>query len=1019
MKRKLGWFSLIIVLFVLQISMIGVLIFAYGKMEKLDNAQTNLQELLHSLSVVNISIQSLLIDEYIENRYEEWQDSRVSFEEKFIKLSQLPTIIDIKSTHVDFAEMEQTIYALWEINKEDAKLIENDLLVLFESGNLEEFDTLQSFKSRTGTKITLLIENIRSFQVVRTTMEAIFLELTNILNIELKDKKQNIQYLGIISSLLLLVAIFMIALSRSLTFIKEKELVDLQNNELQRLNKIKDSFLTNTSHELRTPLGGIIGLSETLSEGIGGPVTPAQKGDLKMITQAGKRLSYLINDILDFSKMKNQDIEIVFLAVDMYSIADIVLKLSKPLIKSKNVTFNNKINPEFSTVMADENRVQQILYNLVGNAIKFTESGNIEISAKDIGNTLEISVKDTGIGISEENLDSVFESFEQIDSSTERLYGGTGLGLAITKQLIELHGGSIRVESILGKGTTFFFTLLKSKKNAEKTPTSSTIMNSIVFEDPDEIVKENSYSSKDDTAKNSLFKILIVDDDPINVKMIINYLSLENYSCIGAESGQEALELIQKYGNPNLILLDVMMPKMSGFDVCQILRKKYTANELPIILLTAKNLITDFVQGFSVGANDYITKPFSKYELLARISSQLQLSQNHNSLLQTKILEGKLQQANKMEALGLLAGGIAHDFNNLLTAIMNSSQLLLSPKRNLDDKSKRYVDLIIQTSSRAADLTTKLLTFGGNRVFNKSNIDLNKLLEDVISILSRSLDKRIKISIHNESDFNIVNGDFSALQNIFINLGINSSHAMSDCGNIEITVQNTVLDKGYCQNSLFELEEGEYCRITIKDDGIGIPEGIIDKIFDPFFTTKQKGKGTGLGLASAYTTITEHHGSISVYSKEKSGTMFTILLPCAESRTVEKKTYHKAVIGSGNILVVDDEELIRITVNDMLKELGYNVITAKDGHEAINIFSSKHSEIDLVLMDMVMPNVNGRDAFFKMKEIDDNSRIIISSGFTDNINCTDLKGFGLSGYLAKPYRIDELSKLIYDVIHEK
>lgn len=379
-------------------------------------------------------------------------------------------------------------------------------------------------------------------------------------------------------------------------------------------------------------------------------------------------------------------------------------------------------------------------------------------------------------------------------------------------------------------------------------------------------------------------------------------------------------------------------------------------------------------------------------------------------------LEEKLQQANKMEALGLLAGGIAHDFNNLLTAIISASQLLLLPKRGLDEKSKSYVELIIEISSRAADLTAKLLTFAGKSIYNKSNVDFIKILEDSISILKRTLDKNINISLHNETKLKAIYGDSSALQNIFINLGINSSHVLMDGGKIELTIQDTFLDKEYCQNSSFYIEEGQFFKITIKDTGSGIPDEIIHKIFDPFFTTKKMGKGTGLGLASVYATVLEHNGAITVYSKKNLGTIFTILLPCSQKDIKTNNQDLNVIKGVGKILLVDDEEIIRITTKQILIELGYSVITAKDGKEALEIFKKNHSTIDVVLMDLIMPNMSGRDAFFEMKKIDKESRIILSSGFTDNIKLSDLTNYGLSGYISKPYRVDDLSKTIMEVI---
>ncbi|MGK7914070.1 MAG: ATP-binding protein, partial [Prochloraceae cyanobacterium] len=245
------------------------------------------------------------------------------------------------------------------------------------------------------------------------------------------------------------------------------------NASLQRLDRLKDEFLANTSHELRTPLNGIIGIAESLLDGASGTLSAPVRSNLVAISASGKRLANLVNDILDFSQLKHKEIKLQLRAVGVREITEIVLTATRPLIGNKNLQLKNNISADLPPVLADENRLQQILYNLVGNAIKFTDRGRVEVSAqlvtqdgeKNRGNDnrksdyLTISVQDTGIGIPEDRLDRIFTSIEQADGSTARVYGGTGLGLAITKKLVELHGGRIRVESTLGVGSRFTFEL--------------------------------------------------------------------------------------------------------------------------------------------------------------------------------------------------------------------------------------------------------------------------------------------------------------------------------------------------------------------------------------------------------------------------------------------------------------------------------------------------------------------------------------------------------------------------------
>lgn len=400
---------------------------------------------------------------------------------------------------------------------------------------------------------------------------------------------------------------------------------------LKQVDALKDQFLANTSHELRTPLSGIIGLSESLKDGAAGKLTPKAIEDLEMISNSGKRLSHLVNDILDFSKLKNQDLVLSSRAIDVYAVTDVVLKLSKPLLQGKKLNLINTIPKDVVLVEADENRLQQILYNLIGNAIKFTETGKVEIKAVEKGDMLAISIADTGIGIPKDKFQNIFKSFEQADGSIQREYGGTGLGLSVSKQLVELHGGTVHVDSEVGAGSTFTFTLPISDKTRKDLAEQNNLTEDRIPELQPDIKKSNVVSQEKSQSKIGIAKVLIVDDEPVNRRVLENHLAVGGYNTISAKNGHEALELLENGEEFNIVLLDVMMPGMSGYEVCEHIRKKYLFSELPIVLLTAKNRVRDLVAGFNVGANDYLTKPFSKNELLARIKAHLDMNGIHKA----------------------------------------------------------------------------------------------------------------------------------------------------------------------------------------------------------------------------------------------------------------------------------------------------------------------------------------------------------------------------------------------------
>jgi len=401
------------------------------------------------------------------------------------------------------------------------------------------------------------------------------------------------------------------------------------NERLRQIDKLKDDFLANTSHELRTPLNGIIGLAESLLDAPGENFSEKTRANLAMVIASGRRLASLVNDILDFSKLKRQDLQIQKKPIDMRVLTDLVLKFNEPLLGKKNLLLKNEIAPNTPPVEGDENRLQQIMHNLIGNAVKFTPAGAVTISARENNGMVAIAIADTGIGIPQDKFDRIFQSFEQAEASIAREYSGTGLGLAITKQLVELHGGEISVESEVGKGSTFTFTLPKSEAAPSEVVQSDILKSEVARVRQVEQVAPTSIlksieGKSGQVAGNGEFKILVVDDEPINQQVLANHLTLANYEFIQAFNGEEALKAMdgKKF---DLVLLDIMMPRMSGYEVCQRLRQQYLPAELPVIMVTAKDQVSDLLEGLSSGANDYIAKPFSKDELLARLKTHLNL----------------------------------------------------------------------------------------------------------------------------------------------------------------------------------------------------------------------------------------------------------------------------------------------------------------------------------------------------------------------------------------------------------
>ncbi len=380
-------------------------------------------------------------------------------------------------------------------------------------------------------------------------------------------------------------------------------------------------------------------------------------------------------------------------------------------------------------------------------------------------------------------------------------------------------------------------------------------------------------------------------------------------------------------------------------------------------------------------------------------------------------LTDQLHQSQKMDAIGQLAGGVAHDFNNLIGGITGSAQLL-QYSDNLSEKQKNYIAMILTAAERAGNLTKKLLKFSRSGAKVSSAVDCVKVINDTVEILQHTIDRNITISVENSAKQTSVIGDDTLLQNALMNLGINASQAMPQGGSLTFSLENINLDENYCELSAFAIRPGGYVQIAVRDTGCGMPPEVLTHVFEPFFTTKEQGKGTGLGLSIVYGTVQEHGGEITVKSEPGAGTVFYINLPVTEEPAADDKYSDKLTSGSGTVLLIDDDELIRITARDLLESLGYTVLLAVNGEEGVKIFSEKKELVDLVILDMIMPVMGGRDTFEKLRAIDPAVTVLIASGFAREENMMVLKEQGISGFIQKPFRLAELAEKVHDAMKQ-
>ncbi|MDC7221185.1 MAG: response regulator [Spirochaetales bacterium] len=377
----------------------------------------------------------------------------------------------------------------------------------------------------------------------------------------------------------------------------------------------------------------------------------------------------------------------------------------------------------------------------------------------------------------------------------------------------------------------------------------------------------------------------------------------------------------------------------------------------------------------------------------------------------------QMGQVQKMDVVGQLAGGIAHDFNNMLGGILGAAELL-KKRVTGDDKALEYSDIIINATGRAAELTQELVSFATKQRSSSTFLDMHRIIEEGVKILKGTADPRVEIVLELNSPDSIVGGNQSQLQNIIMNIGTNAFHSMPAGGRFVIETSRFSADEDFCHKCPHSLKPGEYLRMDFSDTGCGIPPHLIKKIFEPFFTTKDKMKSSGLGLAAVYGIVKQHGGCIDVESTVARGSKFSVVLPLEEGQESAGMGSSDLIHGKGMVMVVDDEFVMRMTAKNILEELGYTVTLVENGRDAVNLFRAYGSNFDAVILDMVMPIMDGQECFEELIQIDPSVKVLLSTGLTGGDVIEEMKKKGLKGFISKPYLSYELSHRVYKIINE-
>ena len=518
---------------------------------------------------------------------------------------------------------------------------------------------------------------------------------------------QDLTVLGIVADSLA------VALQNAMLYEEQKRTAE----RLRELDRLKTQFIANMSHELRTPLNSIIGFSRVILKGIDGPLTEAQRQDLTAIHNAGQHLLGLINDILDLSKIEAGRMELQFSEVDMREIIRGVMSTAVGLTRDKPIELRQEVPEDLPPVWADPQRARQVLLNLVSNAVKFTDQGFIAVRAWADESFVTIAVQDTGIGIPKEKQEEIFQEFTQVESGTTRRYGGTGLGLAIARRLVELMGGRIWVESEVGKGSTFFFTLPRARPRLAGEPRPGWPV------------------------------ILCIDDDPGVITLYRRYLEKHGFEVVGLTDPREALETARRL-RPDAITLDIMMPQQDGWTVLQELKADPQTRAIPVIICS---ILDERGQGFSLGAAEYLVKPFTEEELLEAIQRVdgrprplkvlvIDDSEGDRQLIR-RVLENAggyhvLEAANGPEGVAL-ARRERPDLV-ILDLMMPEMDGFAVVEALREDPSTRSLPILVLTAKALTEEDRRRLNGRIERLLQKAGADPEALLAEILEVVRRA-----------------------------------------------------------------------------------------------------------------------------------------------------------------------------------------------------------------------------------------------------------------------------------------
>jgi signal transduction histidine kinase len=847
---------------------------------------------------------------------------------------------------------------------------------------------------------------------------------------------------------------------------------------LAEIDRAKTAFFSNVSHEFRTPLTLILGpLEDELAE-CDSSLPLARRERLATAHRNSLRLMKLVNSLLDFARIEAGRVEANYEPTDLARFTAELASVFRSAVEKGGLALTVECPPLAQPIYVDRDMWEKIVLNLLSNAFKHTFEGGICVRLRGDAEQVELSVQDSGVGIPQGELPHLFDRFHRVKGAKSRSHEGSGIGLALVQELVRIHDGKVRVRSEEGRGSEFLVSLkvghshLPSERLAVHHAHASPARRATAYVEEAlhwisntpsaieslphglESPSEPAPSRQGDAHVLSRPRILWADDNA-DMRNYVGRLLATHYEVTAVSDGAQALTAARA-APPELILTDVMMPVLDGFGLLRELRADERTRTIPIILLSARAGEESAVEGLQAGADDYLVKPFSARELLARVRTHLELAQLRREwtvalerqvrertaeLFQTcrdlevevterkqaerKLLETQqvMMQQERLRALGEMASGIAHDINNAISPAALYTESLLEREPGLSERARSCLTTIQIAIEDVAETVSRMREFYRPRETEMvlSRVTCNRVLEQVINLtrarwsdLPQQRGVVIQLQTELAEELPQIMGSEVELRDALTNLIFNAVDAMPEGGTL--TLRTRLLTSG----SRAADDVTRYVQLEVADTGIGMDEETRRRCIEPFYTTKGE-RGTGLGLAMVYGMVTRHSAELDIDSAVGRGTTVRLSFAAADALTVPLAagTLLQPIVQQLRILLVDDDPMLIKSLRDILEQDGHVVTVAEGGQQGIEAFAAalaRGTPFSIVITDLGMPYVDGRKVAASIKAASARTPVIMLTGWGKRLLAENDIPAHVDRVLSKPPRLGELRAALAKLI---